>query len=155
MINVLEAIYEIIISNYYFSVFIIFLVVLLYLIYKRFDTILKIIPVHPTIANKIELGSINKYKKLDNKCYSLFYRVYDMIGSTLNIEQSEIFDEKYLLKLNEAKKIFYGVKRNKELIKSNFILLKILKKIKTYEIAKNEIDDTIIYLMLLVLNKKK
>lgn len=155
MINVLEAIYEIIIGNYYFSVFIIFLVVVLYLIYKRFDTILKIIPVHPTIANKIELGSINKYKKLDNKCYSLFYRVYDMIGSTLNIEQSDIFDEKYLLKLNEAKKIFYGVKRNKELIKSNFILLKILKKIKTYEIAKNEIDDTIIYLMLLVLNKKK
>jgi hypothetical protein len=154
MINFLEAIYEIIITNYYFSVCIIFLLVVLYLIYKRFDTIFKLIPVHPTLAKKIDLGSINKLKKLDNKCYTLFYHVHDMIGSTINIEKSDIFDEKYLLKLNEAKKIFYGVKRNKELIKSNFILLKILKKIKTYEIPKNEIDDTIIYLMLLVLNKK-
>ena len=156
MINILEAIYEIIINKYYYlTVCIIFLLLILYFTYKRFDKIFNLINVHPKIANKVAFSTINKYKKLDNKCYTLFYHVYEIIGSTINNGKSDIFDEKYLLKLNEAKKIFYGVKRNKDLIKSNFILLKILKKIKTYEIPKNEIDDTIIYLMLLVLNKKK
>jgi hypothetical protein len=154
--NILDSIYEVLISKYYyFTMCMIFLLFVLFIIYKKFDKILNLMVVHPKIANNVELGSINKFKKLDNKCYTLFYNVYNMIGSTINIEKSEIFDEKYLLKLNEAKKIFYGVKRNKDLIKSNFLLLKILKKIKTYEIPKNEIDDTIIYLMLLVLNKKK
>ena len=155
MIYILEAIYEIIFTNFYLIACIIFLLIILYLIYKRFDAILNLIAAQPKITNKVTIGPVNKFKKLDNKCYTLFYHVYDMIGSTIDNGKSDIFDEKYLLKLNEAKKIFYGVKRNQELIKSNFILLKILKKIKTYDIPKNEIDDTIIYLMLLVLNKKK
>jgi hypothetical protein len=154
--DILDSIYEVLISKYYyFTMCMIFLLFVLFVIYKKFDKILNLMAIHPKLANKVEMGSINKFKKLDNKCYTLLYNVYDMIGSTINIGKSEIFDEKYLLKLNEAKKIFYGVKRNKDLIKSNFLLLKILKKIKTYEIPKNEIDDTIIYLILLVLNKKK
>lgn len=155
MMNILDSIYEMLISNYYyFTICMIFLLFVLFMIYKKFYQIFNLIVVCPKLANKVEIESMNKLKKLDKKCYTLFYNVYDMIGSTVNIEKSDIFDEKYLLKLNEAKKIFYGVKRNNNLIKSNFMLLKILKKIKSYEIPKNEIDDTIIYLMLLVLNKK-
>jgi hypothetical protein len=156
MMDILGSIYDTLVSGYfYFFLMLTLLVFFVFMLYKKFDKMLNLITLHPQIANKVEITPVNKYKQLDNKCYTVLYNVYNMIGSAINVERSEIFDEKYLLKLNEAKKIFYGVKRNKDLIKSNFLLLKILKKIKTYEIKKNEIDDTIIYLIILVLNKKK
>ena len=156
MMDILGSIYDTLVSGYfYFFLMLTLLVFFVFMLYKKFDKMLNLITLHPQIANKVEITPVNKYKQLDNKCYTVLYNVHNMIGSAINVERSEIFDEKYLLKLNEAKKIFYGVKRNKDLIKSNFLLLKILKKIKTYEIPKNEIDDTIIYLIILVLNKKK
>jgi hypothetical protein len=105
--------------------------------------------------NSKKINFINKISKIDNEYYSIFYNVYKMIGSTININKTEIFDEMYLLKLNEAKNIFYEVKRNKKLVKSGYLLFKIFKKINLYDIDKSEIDSTIIYLILLVLNKKK
>ena len=77
---------------------------------------------NPDSADKFNL--INKMTKLDNKCYMILYNTYDMIGSSIDVKKSEMFDEKYLLRLNDAKNIFYGVKRNKKLIKSNYLLMK-------------------------------
>lgn len=155
MFNVLDVLYEIIFSGYfYFFIFMIFILFIFFMLYKKFDLIINLITNHSKLANNVEITPISKYKKLDNKYYAILYNVYNMIGSTLNAEKYRIFDEKYLLKLNEAKNIFYGIKRNKDLIKSNFLLLKILKKIRTYDISKNDIDDTIIYLIVVVLNKK-
>lgn len=154
--SLFDIIYEFFFVQYYYLTIGLFWIILLfYLITKNFDKVMQFTLVPPEIVNKVEIGTTNKYKKIDTKCYGILYNVYNMIGSTINVEKSEFFDEQYLLKLTEAKKIFYGVKRNKDLLKSNYLLIKILKKMRSYEIAKNEIDDTIIYLIVLVLNKKK
>jgi hypothetical protein len=140
----------------YYLIFFMGFILLLVGLYKMFNKFYKLAfeKINQNLNPADKFNSINKIKKLDNKCYMILHNTYKMIGSFVCVEKSEIFDEKYLLKLNEAKKIFYGVKRNKQLIKSNYLLLKIFNKIDLYGIDKSEIDSTIIYLILLVLNKK-
>jgi hypothetical protein len=151
----MDFLYEIFfIHNFHLTIGMIFLLFLGYSLYKNLNKILNHMVLHPKIANNVDAGTTNKYKKLDNKCYDILYKVYNLIGATINIDNSEIFEEQYLLKLNEAKKIFYGVKRNKNLVKSNYLIVKIMNKIKSFEINSDEIDDTVIYLIVLVLNKK-
>lgn len=150
LINLL---YETLIQHFYLLLSLFFLLIV-FLMYRNTEKIYRLTVLHPQVIGKVDMGTNDKYKKTDSKCYRVLYDVYNMIGTAINIENSEMFDEKYLLKLNEAKKIFYGVKRNKNLVKSNYLLSKILKKISTFEINKNEIDDTIIYLIVLILNKK-
>lgn len=144
---------EIMAKNYYFILVIfllLFIIVFFYAIYNKFYKITEL-----KLNSTDKFNSINKLKKLDIKYYKILYNTYSIIGSNIIVDKSEIFDEQYLLKLGEAKKIFYGVKRNKQLIKSNYLLLKIFQKICLYNMDKSEIDNTIIYLILLVLNKKK
>jgi len=150
MMNILKLTQEIITDNFYY-IFAVFFVVL-FGIYTFYNKFLKKTPTNQDYVDRF--NSINRMTKLDNKCYMILYNTYNIIGSSTNIKKSEIFDEKYLLKLNDAKNIFYEVKRNKKLIKSNYLLMKIFKKINLYDIDKSEIDNTIIYLILLVLNKK-
>ena len=151
--NILKLMYGPIIENYYFISISLFLLFFITCFYIYLNKISKITSCNIDLIDKI--NATNKLKVTDKKYYDILYNTYVMIGSSINIEKSEIFDEKYLLNLNEAKNIFYGVKRNKNLIKSNYLLLKIFHKINLYEIDKSEIDNTIIYLILLVLNKKK
>lgn len=151
--NFINLTHKIMAENYYFILVIflvLFIIVFFYAIYNKFYRIREL-----NLNSTDKFNSINKLKRLDIKYYKILYNVYSIIGSSISADKSEIFDEKYLLKLGEAKKIFYGVKRNKELIKSNYLLLKIFQKIYLYDIDKSEIDNTIIYLILLVLNKKK
>lgn len=151
--NFINLTHEIIVKNYYFILLIflvLFIILFFYTIYNKFYKITEL-----KLNSTDKFNSINKIKRLDVKYYRILYNTYTIIGSSINVDKSEIFNENYLLKLGEAKKIFYGVKRNKELIKSNYLLLKIFQKINLYNIDKSEIDNTIIYLILLVLNKKK
>ena len=100
-----------------------------------------------------KINLINHIHKLDKKYSDILYCTYNVIGSNILIDKNEIFDDESLFKLNEAKNIFYEVKKNKKLIKSNYVLLKIYRKIIYYDIDKSQIDNTIIYLILLVLKK--
>ena len=151
--NILKLIHEITTDKFYYILALYFVFVVIIGLYTFYNKFLKKTLMNPDSADKFNL--INKMTKLDNKCYMILYNTYDMIGSSIDVKKSEMFDEKYLLRLNDAKNIFYGVKRNKKLIKSNYLLMKIFKKISLYDIDKSEIDNTIIYLILLVLNKKK
>ena len=151
--NFINLTHKIMAENYYFILVIflvLFIIVFFYAIYNKFYKITEL-----NLNSTDKFNSINKLKKLDIKYYKILYNTYSIIGSNIIVDKSEIFDEQYLLKLGEAKKIFYGVKRNKQLIKSNYLLLKIFQKICLYDMDKSEIDNTIIYLILLVLNKKK
>ena len=151
--NILKLIHEIIADKYYFIFIIIFLLCVMMGIYKIYYKFIKVAPVKLHLITNFD--PVKKIKKLDNECYMILYNTYNLISSNINVQKSEIFDEKYFLKLNDAKRIFYGVKRNNNLIKSNYLLLKIFKKMNLYNIEKKEIDNTIIYLILLALNKKK
>jgi hypothetical protein len=160
-------VYDMVFSKYYYLTIGILLIVLtsFYLLYLNYELIELYVPKNSKLFKSIKLidnknnknnnqfNQLIEFKKLDKKCYNILYNVNEMIGSQQNLTEENVFNDSYLLKLNEAKNIFYSVKRNKKLVKSNYILLKILNKIKNYNIDKNDIDDTIIYLIILVLNK--
>lgn len=152
----IDTLYELIrIKYFYITIGILTIFYLSKITIKIFNNLTNNIVLHPYFANKVNIGIITKYKTVDIQYYEFLYNVYKIIGSSVKIDKSDIFDEAYLLKLNEAKKIFYEVKRNKNLVKSNYLLIKIFKKIQRYDIKTSEIDDTIIYLMMLILNKNK
>lgn len=141
------------IENFYLTFGIIFLAFLIYWFNKTYHKLIDLF-INPKVIKSVDLGNNNNLKKLDSKCYNILYGVYNMIGANIDTDNSEIFDEKNLNKLDEAKKIFFGVKKNKNLIKSNYMLIKILKKIKMFNIETIDLNDTIIFLIVLVLNKK-
>jgi hypothetical protein len=151
-----NTLYELYHIEYFYLTLGIFAILFLFkIMLKNLDKITNLIVLHPQIVNKIEIGSISKFKKIDLNYYTVLYNVYKIIGSSIGIDKSDIFDDEYLFKLNEAKKLYYDIKRNKSLVKSNYLLIKIFNKIRTYGINKNELDDTVIYLIMLVFNKNK
>lgn len=147
---------KVIFVKYFFIIFgIIFITYLM--ITNFFDKILNLIILYPKIVNKFNIGINDKYIKIDTKCYPILYNVYNLIDkSIINININKILiDKQSLLQINNARQIFYGVKRNKNLIKSSCLLIKIFDKFNYLQFNKYEIDDIIICLIVLVLNKHK
>lgn len=136
-----------IITNSYLLYIALFIFTFTFLIIKKYR-------MHPKVVEKINFGTIEKHKKTDLKCYGVLYNVYIVIGTEINMDNIELSSDTYLIKYNQAKRLFYGVKRTKDLIKSNYMLDKIKNKMSLYNVEKNEIDETIIYLIMVVLCKK-
>lgn len=103
---------------------------------------------------KQEYKLISKNKLLDNKYYDILIKIYNAIGAVIIAPEQNEFNEIYILKLNEANNILFDIKRNIKLTKSNYILDKIIDKLSKFKINSDDLNDVIIYLLVIQLNDK-